>query len=296
MRVATYNVLHGRPIMNPRDHANADDPNHRDAANPMHLAEAIANLDADIVAVQELDRFQLRSGEIDQVTVVADAQAAEHWRFVPTVMGTPGGREGFRSATTAEMEQSIKAGAQSRPQYGIALFSRLPVLTWRTTSLPPAPVSLPLLVQTDGKPRITRVRDEQRAAIAAIVETGAGPITVVATHLSFVPGFNVYQLRRIIRWTANMPGPLLLIGDFNLPHPIPARVSGFRAIINERTFPSYQPRVQFDHILARDFPPAAVTTMRNYAQVVAAGVSDHRAVVTELHHEHLAVGSRPLQH
>ena len=47
-------------------------------------------IDADVIGLQEVDRFQPRSGGVDQTAVVADALGAEHWRFVPALHGTPG--------------------------------------------------------------------------------------------------------------------------------------------------------------------------------------------------------------
>lgn len=278
MRIASYNVLHGKPVHNGGQHATDTGS----AANPQHLTNAVRLIAPDILGVQEIDRFQIRSGDVDQSELVAEAMDAQSWRFVPTVVGTPGGRGGFRSATVAEIANAADRAEPGVPQYGIALMSRLPVRAWKTKILPPAPMSLPLLVQTEGRPRIMRVRDEQRAAIAAIVETDSGPLTVVVTHLSFVPGFNIRQLRTVTRWMATMPTPAVLIGDFNLPNTIPQRISGLTSIIGEATFPSYRPRVQLDHILARDLPTAAITTMRESARAISAGVSDHCAAVADL--------------
>ena len=91
------------------------------------------------------------------------------------------------------------------------MVSRLPVTQWYTTVFPAAPVSMPLMVQSEGRPKVIKVRDEQRAAIAACVVTPTGPLTIVTAHLSFVPGYNVRQLRRIKKWFADLPGPWCLL-------------------------------------------------------------------------------------
>ncbi len=103
---------------------------------------------------------------------------------------------------------------------------------------------------TRGRLRLIVVPDEPRVALAAVVDGPHGPFTVVATHLSFVPGFNVRQLRGIVRGVAGLPRPAFLLGDLNLPGGLPARVSGWSSLASARTYPSFGPRVQLDHVLA----------------------------------------------
>ena len=76
VRVATVNLASGR------DAAGV-------ALSTAELAAAIAELDADVVAVQEMDVGQPRSHGVDQPAVVAAALAAADWRFAATVLGTP---------------------------------------------------------------------------------------------------------------------------------------------------------------------------------------------------------------
>lgn len=71
MRVVTWNIQIGRP--------NPDGP-----PDIGRVVDCLASLDADVHALQELDRGQLRSGRVDQPAVIAgavDGQVA----FAPTV-------------------------------------------------------------------------------------------------------------------------------------------------------------------------------------------------------------------
>jgi endonuclease/exonuclease/phosphatase family metal-dependent hydrolase len=102
-------------------------------------------------------------------------------------------------------------------------------------------------------------------------------MTVASTHLSFVPGWNVVQLRRLCRALAPLPGPRFLLGDLNLPGPVPAAVSGWRSLARIRTYPSPEPRVQLDHALASGHLPAV-----RAVSAVRLAFSDHRALVVEL--------------
>jgi endonuclease/exonuclease/phosphatase family metal-dependent hydrolase len=281
LKVATFNLLHGMAL---------DDG----STGPERLAEAMAELDADIVALQEVDRHQERSGEVDQAAVAARAMGAEAWWFLAAVHGVPAPVSGWLPTAEAPVRHVYGPvhDGEGGPSYGIALLSRLPVRRWRARRFPAAPLSLPLRVQ--GRPGLTRVPDEPRSVLAAVVDGPHGPLTVLAAHLSFVPGWNVSQLARIGRSSADLPRPQLLLGDFNLPGRVPQAVVGRRergaagrnrrhrvrwhSLARVPTYPSYRPRVQFDHVFGHGFPPDVVRR----SEAVRLGVSDHCALVVEL--------------
>ena len=283
MRVATFNILHGQPVSGPASlaAANSADPYRAGSSDGAELVAAITELDSDVIGLQEVDVDQPRSGHVDQPRLVADALGASWRQFVPTVIGTPGGSRGFRSSDIEERAEAVD-GASSDARYGIALVSKLPVVQWHTEVFAPARVSLPLMVQTEGKPRLVRVRDEQRAVIAATIEGAHGQITVATAHLSFVPGFNVSQLRRVRSWLTGLPRPLVLMGDFNLPWPMPIRITKWEPLAHAPTFPSYKPRVQLDHILVDGAPADVVERARKSAQALRLPVSDHCALRAEI--------------
>ena len=99
MRLATFNVLHGR----------APDGGRVDLGR---FADAVRTLDADVLALQEVDRAQPRSGTADLTAVAAEAGGYEAARFVPALQGQPGS---WRAAT-----DDVEDGSA----YGVALLSR----------------------------------------------------------------------------------------------------------------------------------------------------------------------------
>lgn len=233
------------------------------------LRAAATAIDADVLGLQEVDRLQERSSSVDQTAAVADALGADHWRFVPALDGTPG----RGTWTTSEDDDGASTLG---PTYGVALVSRLPVREWHVRRFGPAPVPMPLMVP--GRKGLTRIPDEPRVALAAVIDGPRGPITVVTAHLSFVPGWNVAQLRALARWAQGMPGPRLLAGDFNLPGPIARLASGWLQLARVATYPSYRPRVQFDHALSQGIPESAVRDV----QALRLPVSDHCALRVDL--------------
>jgi endonuclease/exonuclease/phosphatase family metal-dependent hydrolase len=228
LRIATFNLLHGQPL----GPDGTPLPLPRDPAAP--LAEAIAALDADVLAMQEVDRYQERSGLVDQAAVAAKALGADDWRFAAALHGRPAPSAGWiHNPDVPEMRVygPDEAGVDTElPCYGTALITRLPVQHWRSRRFAPAPFGLPLRVA--GRRGLIPVPDEPRAALAAVLEGSNGPFTVVATHLSFVPGWNMGQLAGIRRWIADLPAPYLLLGDFNLIGPVPRTVLGGAALVD----------------------------------------------------------------
>ena len=287
VRFATFNVLHGRPLPNGTHFSPAPNP----AGDP--LARAVQSLGADVLALQELDRLQERSGGVDQASVAADAAGLRHWRYASAfhARSTP-----HRGWVLDPAEPGLRVygprdagSATDVPSHGIALLSRFPVREWRARRLAPAPLGMPLRMA--GRPGLTMVRDQPRAALAAVLEGPGGPFTAVAVHLSFVPGWNIRQLLAVRGWIADLPSPHVLLGDFNLVGVLPRAVlnaprkartapspRGWRDLARIPTYPAHRPIVQFDHVLATGVGVSAASG----ARTPATGISDHRPLVLEL--------------
>jgi endonuclease/exonuclease/phosphatase family metal-dependent hydrolase len=251
MRVATFNILHGR---NPED----------DEVHVDRFVEAVATLDADVLALQEVDRNQPRSSNADLTRVAAEAMGAPYHRFVAALAGSPGST--WLAATGEEQPDDAA--------YGIALLSRHPVSSWQVVRLPAAPVPVPMRFR--GRVLPTWVRDEPRVAVAADVTTPRGGFTVATTHLSFVPRWNRHQLLRLVEALEQRRRPLLLTGDLNMDADTAARVSGLRPLAEHPTFPASKPAEQLDHVLADGEVPAIVS------RSVRLPISDHCALYVEL--------------
>jgi endonuclease/exonuclease/phosphatase family metal-dependent hydrolase len=251
MRVASFNILHGASV--------AD--GYVDLAV---LAASVTSLDADVVALQEVDRNQTRSGGADLAAVAAEAMRAVDHRFVATMVGRAEHR--WVAADGSE--------ADDVPAYGIATLSRHPVTAWKVLRLPTFRAPAPH--RPRGERRPTLVREELRVALAAVLETAQGPRTVVNTHLSFVPWLNGRQLRTVADALPVLPQPALLVGDLNMGAARVRRLTGLTPLVEAPTFPASDPREQLDHVLGRDPVPAATGEARLLP------VSDHCALVADV--------------
>ncbi|WNV75985.1 endonuclease/exonuclease/phosphatase family protein [Geodermatophilus sp. DSM 44513] len=255
MRVGTLNIASGRSPAGPVLDAHG-------------LGRAVADLDVDVLAVQEVDAGQPRSHRVDQAAALATGLGAEDWRTAATVDGTP---SPFRTWTPADPALRGPGSSTEGPAYGIALVSRLPVLEWSVLGLGAGRARLPL---QGPDPRTGRLRwwwipDEPRVAVAARF----AHLTVVATHLSFAPHTSVRQLLRLRRWMGAMAGPVVLAGDLNLPGGVPARLLGATALVRAPSFPASGPRVQLDHLLA-----VGGGLHGQDAATASLAVGDHRAL------------------
>lgn len=241
------------------------------------LAELAAH-GVDVLSLQEVDVGQPRSGGLDQGREAAAALGAGDWRFAPTLAGTPGPFVTWRRLPASLLGGALPGDdvpddASSGPLFGNALLTTRPVRAWHALDLGTGRGRLPL---RGPDPRTGAVRtwwfpDEPRVALAAELDG----VTVVGTHLSFAPVTALRQLRALRRWVTELPGPVALAGDLNLPGAVPARVLGARELVRAATFPGASPRLQLDHVVGWG------VTARS-GEALSLGVGDHRALVVEL--------------
>jgi endonuclease/exonuclease/phosphatase family metal-dependent hydrolase len=219
------------------------------------VAVRIAALDADVVAVQEVDRRQRRSGGADQITELADRLG---WQgvFAATMLGQAGAmRPAPNDGETVD---------DDGPAYGIGLLSRHPLTAATADLLPPSATT------AAGSGADT----EPRAVLRAAVLTVAGEVGITATHLSWLPWKAWRQAQQVIQLAAARPGTAVIAGDLNLPHRVvqaALRHTGWRAARAGATYPGHRPVVQLDHVLVRGGRLIETTTDPAYP-------SDHRIV------------------
>ena len=248
------------------------------------LTRAIQSLDSDLFALQEVDHFLPRSQSLPQMRDIAESIGARDWAMGPSVMGTPG--ESWRKKHEHEPEIIFNTSSHSELMhecYGIGIVSKIPVMSWHRLNLGNSPLGLPLIVPGDesgkGRPRFIYVKDEPRLALAAVLENG---LTVVNTHLSFVPGFNLSQLRRVKKWALSIAQSTgtraVVVGDLNLPKNLPVVASQWQSLVTQNTYPSWGGKIQFDYILSPDLAFGEYS-VRNFAPT---GVSDHLPIGVEI--------------
>ena len=273
MRVISWNLLHGQKI----PPTNSQDWQ----AEIVSAAKKVADeLQPNFIALQEVDYFQSRSDLTNQTKLVAQSMQLKYWAYLPTLIGTPG--EKWRSVKDLENSIITESSLDKNPKasYGIALATNWPIKKLYVKKLGRSIVGMPLLIPKDnGKGvRFIYVKDEPRVALIAELENG---YTIATTHLSFVPGVNIFQLNKLTSYLKKLPGLALLTGDLNLPANLPSKFSGFKSLISQATYPSWKPKIQFDYIMLRKSEIKSVSSIKPIKST-ATGISDHTPIGVEI--------------
>ena len=273
MRVISWNLLHGQKI----PPTNSQDWQ----AELVSVAKRVADeLQPNFIALQEVDYFQSRSDLTNQTKLVAQSMQLKYWAYLPTLIGTPG--EKWRSVKDLKNSIITQSSLDKNPKasYGIALATNWPIKKLYVKKLGRSIVGMPLLIPKDnGKGvRFIYVKDEPRVALIAELENG---YTIATTHLSFVPGVNVFQLNKLSSYLRKLPGLALLTGDLNLPANLPSKLSGFKSLISQATYPSWKPKIQFDYIMLRKSELKSISSIKPIKST-ATGISDHTPLGVEI--------------
>jgi endonuclease/exonuclease/phosphatase family metal-dependent hydrolase len=251
LRVASANILHGLDFA-------------AGGADIAAAAAAVAALEPDIVALQEVDVGQPRSGRVDQAAAIAAAVGGEN-RFAATLAGEP---DSAWQPVGGRVLGPDPAGGEE-PLYGVALVSRWPITAARAVRLPGggsgrrhgAHPAEPVAGVAPTRPGYDR---EPRAALRCELDVAGRRLPVGVTHISYLPWRGLRQLRAAAALAATAPpadGAALLLGDLNLPGwAVRAGGRGWRPAGGGPTYPAWRPRHQPDHALVRG--PVAVDDAR----------------------------------
>lgn len=277
IRLLSFNLQHGRPgdgaLLDPATAPLADsDIADAGAAREVlaALADQIRDIDPDVIALQEVDLGQRRSGRLDQTAVLADLLGWDGHRFAATYAGPVVGlrRRPRRSALTERADDvlgPLRALLGAGPAgFGNALLTRLPVRAWRVARLGRGPA---VLTRRGGgralDPRSYALSTStMRNMIAAQIDPvdgagGAGGLAVASTHLATRTGTAAAQLAAAWAALAALPGPHALAGDLNLHAELLAPLGIARDLGEGPTYPSGAPARRIDHILTDPWPTGA---------------------------------------
>ncbi len=270
MRVISWNLLHGQviPPLAEQDWQQ----------NLITSAKDVAkHFQPDFISLQEVDYLQPRSGNINQTKLIAESMGLKYWYYLPALLGTPGSRwQKIKNLEPGIISQNTN-NPSPNTSYGIGFATSVPIKKIYTKALGRSIIGMPLLIPKDnGKgARFIYVKDEPRVALIAELENG---LTIATTHLSFVPFVNVFQLNRLIIALKKLSGVPVLVGDLNLPANIPSKLSGFKSVISQSTYPSWKPKIQFDYIMVANNQEVQATPF----STIKPDISDHVPIGVEL--------------
>jgi endonuclease/exonuclease/phosphatase family metal-dependent hydrolase len=188
---------------------------------PFDVADALCQLKADVVCVQE--SWLPVSAEGDSLTEAAGKLGAAVHRVV---MCRP------PSLSLVGMATSSGPG-----ELAIAMLTTLPVTSYEVVEL-----------------GVALADDVPRFAQATTLELAGGArVRVVNTHLThrLTSPLQLQSLRRRLRPEPTQSGtiPTIIVGDLNMPRPFAALQLSYAATVRGKTWPATRPLVQLDHIL-----------------------------------------------
>ena len=247
VRLVTFNVHHGV----------GDDGRH----DLPRLARVLADADADVICLQEVDRhFGDRSEHVDQALLLASALDME-LAFSPSI------------------DEPGRDGRAERRQYGNALLSRLPLLTSEVHRLPGG-----------GEPR---------SALGGLVRLDGGGLWVTTTHLSSRSAQDrAVQAAAVADLVTAPAAPGVLVGDLNAGADAPElavlreRCADAWALAAERsdqsgrfslhagqglTHPARRPRVRIDQVWV-----TGGVGVRDARVLDGSATSDHHPLLVDL--------------
>lgn len=226
-----------------------------DGAQLGAIAEEIRRTGADVVLLQEVDRFRSRSRYVDTPAWLA-------------------AELGMYQAFAANLVLPSTARGGGRQEYGLATLSQWPIVDSERVALPRPPGT------------------EQRGLLRTRLDLGDYELDVYNTHLEHSSGAaRRQQVRTILDVLADREEPAVIGGDFNATEGGPVH-SMLAASLTDawlrvgegegHTVPARAPRSRIDQVfVAGPLIPLA-------ARVVTSAISDHRAVGVDLMVAHLA--------
>jgi endonuclease/exonuclease/phosphatase family metal-dependent hydrolase len=205
--------------------------------NTTRVAKVIRELGADVLGLQELHAYGVEPDPTDEIQFLAAVSGFE------VVTGT--------------------TFVGPRGAYGIALFSRYPILAVRRIDL-----SVP--------PR------EPRCALDVDVTIDRQTLRVITTHLGLAPWERRLQVRRLTEAIVRDPSRLtVVLGDvnewFHLSRTLRRLGAHFGRSSTVRTWPSWRPFFALDRIWVH--PPEALVSVWAHTSPTARYASDHLPLV-----------------
>jgi endonuclease/exonuclease/phosphatase family metal-dependent hydrolase len=226
------------------------------------VARVIAQLQPDLVGLQEVDRFRPRSAGMDQPALLSE-RLQMNAVFAPAY--------------------TVPVGSMPDEEYGVALLAKY-------RALPHSRFPLYKPDYRQSHPQYPDYYSEQRVLLYAPVPIHGRTVHVFVTHLGLTVDQRERQISQIAEITSKYTGPKLLMGDFNA-EPVEPAMALLRKQFQDalelagatpemrKSFPcGRQPKVAIDYIFAsKEFKVVSARVVRDTSLA-----SDHNPVIVEL--------------
>jgi endonuclease/exonuclease/phosphatase family metal-dependent hydrolase len=183
---------------------------------PFDVEAACHHLKADVIALQEVWR---PDGQPDPLAAVAHALGGQ--------VTHAGLAVGKRNLASRRAGPGIAAGT-----WGLAVLTMLPVTGYEVVSLGKAPGD----------------KIHRAAQVVTVSSPDGTALRVANVHLTHRFTSPV-QLRQLVRHLAAGSGPVVIVGDLNMPRAATWVAPGYSRAVRGRTWPAHRRFVQLDHVL-----------------------------------------------
>lgn len=234
LRIVSYNIRHGLGM--------------DDRVSLPRIASVLRGLRPDLVALQELDRGQARSGGADQMQELG-AQLGMESRF----------------------KQSCFIGDG---EYGIGVLSRFPIVKACAYTL------------SQVKGREPRSALEAQVNVPGI-KVPVSLLSIHADYDDFTADIRIQEINALLEFLTEHENPLILAGDFNAARGDPALLllegAGWFILDkkNAVTFPAAEGGIEIDHMALKNFAPKVV----RHEVIEEKTASDHFPIIADLEWE-----------
>ncbi|MDO5729737.1 MAG: endonuclease/exonuclease/phosphatase family protein [Actinomycetaceae bacterium] len=272
MRLITWNIQHGR--------TNTRHPAGAGRADPEFLTDAletVASYQPDHVLLQEVDRYQYRSGWADQPRLAFEAlqpHGFTWFHYTPSIV-----RLGLLG-----INPTMVPAARSLPSFGNMILSRTTPQTWKVAHLGRA------RTRWVGGRLPHPIPGEHRALTAA--HFADGDVAVGTTHLELDSQVARTQLAKAWSLMRSFGSPAVLLGDFNLSpegtysaigvnttdSPI---VADCEIVAAKPSFPATDPTIALDQAVCT-LNDAGGELAINRVETLELPVSDHNALIVDI--------------
>ncbi|WP_195574814.1 endonuclease/exonuclease/phosphatase family protein [Paenibacillus sp. 1001270B_150601_E10] len=211
------------------------------------IAKVIQNSDAELIGLQEVDRYYSDRSHYEDSIALLGKELGMHWCYGANVIEPP------------------EQGHKEQREYGIAILSKHKIVSHIHH-----PLSSDII--------------EQRGLLSAMIDVQGTELYFHCTHLGLEEQERLSQVKEVLDFTRQQPGPCIIAGDFNAQPEDPEVAvmnavyqSAFQDEFHAHTFPAGDANETIDYIFINE-----QVQYRDKGSIVHSIASDHYPIIATI--------------